>query len=53
VGPWRPVTTNEAEYVLNMDIVPRVGGTGRLWRVDSGTDQLIANVGPLEFGSRT
>jgi hypothetical protein len=43
----------EAEYVLNMDIVPRVGATGRLWRVDTGTDQLIADVGPLEVGTRS
>ncbi len=41
---------HEAEYVLNMDIVKRVGATGRLWRVDSGTDVLVANVGPLEWG---
>jgi hypothetical protein len=43
----------EAEYVLNMDIVPRVGATGKLWIVDSGFDQLIADVGPLEVGSRS
>ena len=42
----------EAEYVLNMDIVARVRATGKLWRVDSGTDRFVADVGPLDFGDR-
>jgi hypothetical protein len=40
---------HEAEYVLNIDIVKRVGATGKLWRVDSGTDVLVAEVGPIDF----
>lgn len=40
----------EAEYVLNMDIVPRPGATGKLWRVDSGVDVFVADVGPLDSG---
>ena len=40
----------EAEYVLNMDIVKRVGATGTLWRVDGPTDAFVADVGPLDWG---
>jgi hypothetical protein len=40
----------EAEYVLNMDIVPKPGATGRLWRVDGPRDIFVADVGPLDFG---
>jgi hypothetical protein len=35
-----------------MDVVPKVGATGKLWRVDSGPDRLVAEVGPLDFGGR-
>jgi hypothetical protein len=43
----------EAEYVLNIDTHPPVGATGKLWRVDSGTDRFVADIGPLDFGGRS
>lgn len=40
---------HEAEYVLNMDIVKKPGATGKLWRVNSGADVFVADVGPLNW----
>jgi hypothetical protein len=40
----------EAEYILNMNTYEPGDPTGKLWRVDSGTDVFVADVGPLDFG---
>jgi hypothetical protein len=42
---------DEAEYLLNPENSAQARDmTGKLWRVDSGSDVLIADVGPLDFG---